>query len=102
MDDFAAKVRGTTYTINQMQWQLFWSRLDMLAWRNEWNDADPKRCCTEQIRIDFRQMAGTERDAGGSCCTASTAIRGHGPRRDGSGARTSWSRSSGPPRSARG
>jgi hypothetical protein len=62
VDDFAAKVRGTTYTINQMQWQLFWSRLDMLAWRNEWNDADPKRCCTEQIRIDFRQMRGAERE----------------------------------------
>jgi hypothetical protein len=62
VDDFAAKVRGTTYTINQMQWQLFWSRLDMLAWRNEWNDADPKRCCTEQIRIDFRQMGGAERE----------------------------------------
>ena len=62
VDEFAAKVRGTTYTINQMQWQLLWSRLDMLAWRNEWNDADPGRCCTEQIRIDFRQMRGAERE----------------------------------------
>jgi hypothetical protein len=62
VDNFAAKVRGTTYTINQMQWQLLWSRLDMLAWRNEWNDADPGRCCTEQFRIDFRQMRGAERE----------------------------------------
>jgi hypothetical protein len=62
IDDFAARVRGTTYTINQTSWQLLWSRLDMLAWRNEWNDADPKRCCTEQIRIDFRQMRGAERE----------------------------------------
>ena len=62
VDDFAARVRGTTYTVNQMQWQLLWSRLDMLAWRNEWNEADPGRCCTEQIRIDFRQMRGTERE----------------------------------------
>ena len=62
VDEFAGKARQATYTVNQMQWQLLLSRLDMLAWRDEWNDVDAKRCCTERIRIDFRQMQGAERE----------------------------------------
>ena len=34
----------------------------MLAWRDEWNEVNLKRCWSEQIRADFRSMDGGERE----------------------------------------
>ncbi len=49
-------------TVNQVSLQLFRSRLDMLAWRDEGNEIDLKRCWSEQIRADFRAMQGSEKE----------------------------------------
>jgi len=60
--DFRERVSGQGYRVNQVSLQLFRSRLDMLAWRDEWNEVDLKRCWSEQIRVDFRLMRGAERE----------------------------------------
>src|SRR3954451_8970847 len=49
-------------TVNQTSLQLFRSRLDMLAWRDEWTPIDLRRCWSEQIRADLRAMKGAERE----------------------------------------
>jgi hypothetical protein len=60
--DFRERVGEQGYTVNQVSLQLFRSRLDMLAWRDEWSEIDLKRCWSEQIRADFRSMQGAERE----------------------------------------
>lgn len=60
--EFDARVRHLPYKINQTRCQLLNSRLDMLAWWDEWNDVDLKRCWSEQIRADYRAMQGAERE----------------------------------------
>jgi hypothetical protein len=60
--NFRERVWRQSYTVNQVSLQLFRSRLDMLAWRDEWNEIDRKRCWSEQIREDFRSMRGAERE----------------------------------------
>jgi hypothetical protein len=59
---FGASVRERGLHVNQMSYQLFNSRLDMLTWWDEWTEVDPKRCWSEQIRADFRAMRGTKRE----------------------------------------
>jgi hypothetical protein len=59
--EFDAKVRNGPYSINQTRHQLINSRLDMLAWWDEWNGIDLKRCWSEQIRADYRSMHSVER-----------------------------------------
>jgi len=59
---FGAGVREQGVRENQTSYQLFCSRLDMLAWWNEWNEVDLKRCWSEQIRADYRAMRGAERE----------------------------------------
>jgi hypothetical protein len=49
--------------VNQVSYQLFRSRLDMLAWRDEWTPIDLERCWSERIRADYRAMEGSERKA---------------------------------------
>ncbi|HBY58775.1 MAG TPA: hypothetical protein DEH78_03070 [Solibacterales bacterium] len=49
------------YVVNQVSLQLFRSRLDMLAWRDEWTPIDRPRCWSEQVRADFREMEGARR-----------------------------------------
>lgn len=60
---FRERVDGQSLTVNQTSLQLFRSRLDMLAWRDEWTPIDLKRCWSEQIRADFRAMQGAGREA---------------------------------------
>ena len=60
---FRERVWEQSYTVNQVSLQLFRSRMDMLAWRDEWNEVDLKRCWSEQIRADFRSMRGAERES---------------------------------------
>jgi hypothetical protein len=48
--------------VNQVSLQLFNSRMDMLAWRDEWDDIDSKKCWSQRIRADFRNLAGAERE----------------------------------------
>jgi hypothetical protein len=60
--DFRERVWEQGYRVNQVSLQLFRSRLDMLAWRDEWNEVDLKRCWSEQIRADFRLMGSAERE----------------------------------------
>jgi hypothetical protein len=59
---FRERVWDQSYIVNQVSLQLFRSRLDMLAWRDEWNEIDLKRCWSEQVRADFRSMQGAERE----------------------------------------
>ena len=59
---FRERVRDQSYTVNQVSLQLFRSRMDMLAWRDEWNEVDLKRCWSEQIRAGFRSLRGAERE----------------------------------------
>jgi hypothetical protein len=60
--EFDTPVRKGKYKLNQVRSQLLNSRLDMLAWRDEWNEVNLKRCWSEQIRADFRSMHGGERE----------------------------------------
>lgn len=60
---FDAKVRKSEFKINQTRLQLLNSRLDMLAWWNEWTPIDLKRCWSEQVRKEFREMQGSERES---------------------------------------
>jgi hypothetical protein len=62
IEKFRSRVYDGSYTPNQTSLQLFRSRLDMLAWRDEWNAIDLKRCWSEHVRSDFRQMTGTDRE----------------------------------------
>jgi hypothetical protein len=59
---FRERVYDDRLAVNQVSLQLFRSRLDMLAWRDEWTPIDPKRCWSEQVRADFRAMTGAERE----------------------------------------
>lgn len=59
---FRERVYDERLAVNQVSLQLFRSRLDMLAWRDEWTPVDLKRCWSEQIRADFRAMQGAERE----------------------------------------
>jgi len=59
---FRTRVYDERLAVNQVSLQLFRSRLDMLAWRDEWTPVDLKRCWSEQIRADFRAMQGEQRD----------------------------------------
>lgn len=58
---FRERVYDDRLSVNQVSLQLFRSRLDMLAWRDEWTPVDLKRCWSEQIRADFRGMQSAER-----------------------------------------
>ncbi|MBX9600606.1 MAG: hypothetical protein K2X35_06370 [Bryobacteraceae bacterium] len=60
---FRERVYDLDYAVNQVSLQLFRSRLDMLAWRDEWNEIDRKRCWSEQVRADYRAMQGAERES---------------------------------------
>lgn len=60
--EFHAKVTDKGYSVNQTTSQLVNSRLDMLAWRDEWNNVDLKRCWSERVRADFRDIHGPERE----------------------------------------
>src|SRR5437868_9649493 len=60
--DFRNRVWEQTYTVNEVSLQMFRSRMDMLAWRDEWNEVNLKRCWSERIRADFRSMQGVERE----------------------------------------
>ena len=60
--DFRDRVREPSYRVNQVSFQLFRSRLDMLAWRDEWNAIDLKRCWSEQIRADYRMTRGQQKE----------------------------------------
>lgn len=51
-----------SFRVNQVSLQLFRSRLDMLAWRDEWTPVDLKRCWSQQIRADFRVMRGPHKE----------------------------------------
>ncbi len=62
IQEFDTRVRKEKYKLNQVRCQMLNSRLDMLAWRNEWNEVDLKRCWSEQIRADYRSMQGKERE----------------------------------------
>lgn len=57
---FRELVYDDCLVVNQVSLQLFRSRLDMLAWRDEWTPVDLKRCWSEQIRADLRAMQGAE------------------------------------------
>jgi hypothetical protein len=59
---FRERVYDDCLVVNQVSIQLFRSRLDMLAWRDEWTPIDLKRCWSEQVRVDFRAMTGEERE----------------------------------------
>lgn len=59
---FRERFWDQSYTVNQVSLQLFRSRMDMLAWRDEWTAIDPGRCWSEQVRAEFRAMAGIERE----------------------------------------
>jgi hypothetical protein len=59
---FRERVYNDGLVVNQVSLQLFRSRLDMLAWRDEWTPIDLKRCWSEQVRADFRAMQGEERE----------------------------------------
>lgn len=59
---FRARVWDGALRVNQASLQLFRSRLNMLAWRDEWSPVDLKRCWSEQIRADFRLMRGSNRE----------------------------------------
>ena len=59
---FRERVYDDCLVVNQVSLQLFRSRLDMLAWRDEWTPVDLKRCWSEQIRADFHAMHGAERE----------------------------------------
>jgi hypothetical protein len=61
--NFRSRVWDQSYAVNQVSLQLFRSRLDMLAWRDEWNEVDLKRCWSEAIRADFRRMQGAQRES---------------------------------------
>jgi hypothetical protein len=58
---FRQRVYDNCLAVSQTSLQMFRSRLDMLAWRDEWTAVDLKRCWSEQIRADFRTMRGAER-----------------------------------------
>jgi hypothetical protein len=60
--EFTARVRDIGYSVNQTTLQLLNSRLDMLAWRDEWNEVDLDRCWSERIRASYRKMGGLERE----------------------------------------
>jgi hypothetical protein len=60
--DFREHVWKQNYQVNQVSLQMFRSRLDMLAWRDEWTAVDLGRCWSEQIRADFRRMQGKEKE----------------------------------------
>lgn len=60
--EFHRKVKNKGYSVNQTTCQLVNSRLDMLAWRDEWSDIDLKRCWSERVRADFRAMQGPVRE----------------------------------------
>jgi hypothetical protein len=60
--EFDAKIRHGSYAINQTRRQLLNSRLDMLAWWDEWNEIDLKRCWSEVIRSDYRSMQSPDRE----------------------------------------
>jgi hypothetical protein len=60
--DFRERVYDDCIVVNQVSIQLFRSRLDMLAWRDEWTPIDLKRCWSEQVRADFRAMQGAEKE----------------------------------------
>jgi hypothetical protein len=60
--EFDEKVRKADFYVNQVRLQMFLSRLDMLAWWDEWNGIDLKRCWSEQVRADYRSMRGVERE----------------------------------------
>jgi hypothetical protein len=49
-------------SVNQASMQLLWQRLHVWLWLDEWDAIDPKRCWSEQIRSDYRAMAGERRD----------------------------------------
>ncbi|MDX2149508.1 MAG: hypothetical protein SFV54_02155 [Bryobacteraceae bacterium] len=59
---FRDKTWDLGYSVNQTSLQLFRSRLDMLAWRDEWSEIDLKRCWSDRVRSDFRAMSGAERE----------------------------------------
>ncbi len=59
---FRERVYDDRLGVNQTSLQLFRSRMDMLAWRDEWTPVDLKRCWSEQVRADFRAMQGAERE----------------------------------------
>jgi hypothetical protein len=60
---FDTRTRAVDFYVNQVRLQLFNANLDMLAWRDEWNDIDLTRCWSEQIRADFRAMQGPVRES---------------------------------------
>ena len=62
LQSFSVRMREEGVRASQTSYQLFCSRLDMLAWWNEWNEVDLKRCWSEQIRADYRAMRGAERE----------------------------------------
>lgn len=59
---FREEVWDKSYIVNQVSLQLFRSRLDMLCWRDEWDELDLARCWSEPIRRDYRSMQGGGRD----------------------------------------
>ena len=60
--DYGARIAEEGVYVNQVSLQLFNSRMDMLAWRDEWDEVDLKRCWSQQIRADYRVMMGAERE----------------------------------------
>ena len=60
---FRERMYDDGLAVNQVSLQLFRSRLDMLAWRDEWTPVDLNRCWSERIRADYRAMQGAEREA---------------------------------------
>jgi hypothetical protein len=60
--EFRLSVWDRSFRVNQVSLQLFRSRLDMLAWRDEWTPVDLKRCWSQQIRADFRVMRGPHKE----------------------------------------
>jgi hypothetical protein len=60
--EFTASVHSSSHYVNQTRAQLLNSRLDMLAWRDEWTPIDLKRCWSEQIRADYRATTSPARE----------------------------------------
>ena len=60
---YRARLEEEKVYVNMPSLQLFNSRMDMLEWRDEWDEADLKKCWSQQIRADFRAMQGPERES---------------------------------------
>jgi hypothetical protein len=99
---FRERVYDNRLAVNQVSLQLFRSRLDMLAWRDEWTSVDLKRCWSEQIRADFRAMRGAERENWRCLLYSIHETKALGRHRSGSRKLTTVFRGSGRKRSALG